>query len=465
MVWGSRLLVIGGHVKGATDDVCEVWMLDTSTSSLEWTRLELKGTSPPPCARGGHTATILRGTNEVVVFGGEDKRGRLLNDVHVIDLKDMTWNTPAKGSVKGAAPTPRKGHVAACLPGGGKDIIYVFGGVASSSSGEVSGELFALDAAAMTWRAVQPGGATRAAPRAGATGAVVGDAWYICGGGGSEGGRKDTVALKRSGGAAAAAGAEVEWVAVTEVETGSSLAAEGATVLAVGGGGGGGANVSLLAFGGYDGVRYSNDVHVMKNPAAAKAKLANGNAATAAAAAAKKPPMTPVKTKAAPPAAAKDDAMTMGAVPPVTTDDKMTPRKPAADVASSVLVESQQLWVDPNGDPFNVVTAGHESAAHELRLMRRQLATAKAELAESEKECAAVRAQLSDEQAKTLRLETQLAELQARESQRAELEQEADTAARRERDRERERGGGGGGGIWGFIAGSAPPYVPSPREK
>ena len=387
-------------------------------------------------------ATVVEGTDEVVVFGGEDKRGRLLDDVHVINLKSMEWVTPGRGAVKGCAPTPRKGHVAACLPGG-KDV-YVFGGVASSSSGEVSGELFALDAEAMTWRAVQPtGDGFKPAPRAGAAGAVVGDAWYITGGGGAEGGRKDTVALKKSPGAAGAgagAGAAVEWVLVAEVEAGSSLAAEGATVVAVGGGSGAGA--SLLSFGGYDGVRYSNDVHVMKHPTAVKTAAANGGTATAAttaaAAAAAKPLVTPVKTKAvtggdnnnddaAAAAAAAADAASMAAaaaggavtVTPAaataaTATEKMTPRKPAADVASSMLVESQQLWVDPHGDPFNVVTAGHESAAHELRLMRRQLASAKSALAESEKECAAVRAQLSDEQAKTLRLEAQLGELQTR---------------------------------------------------
>ena len=54
----------------------------------------------------------------------------------------------------------------------------------------------------------------------------------------------------------------------------------------------------------------------------------------------------------------------------------------------------------------------------------------------------------------------------ARERQRAELEQEADLAgqrrAEREKEQQREKSSGG---IWGFIAGSAPEYVPSPRKK
>ena len=81
----------------------------------------------------------------------------------------------------------------------------------------------------MTWRAVHPAGAAPV-PRASAAGAVVGDAWYITGGGGADGGRRDTVALRVS-----AVDGEVEWTSAAEVDAGSSLAAEGAGVVAVGG--------------------------------------------------------------------------------------------------------------------------------------------------------------------------------------------------------------------------------------
>ena len=107
--------------------------------------------------------------------------------------------------------------------------VFVFGGVARGLAGEVSGELFVLDTMAMTWRAVHPAGAAPV-PRAYAAGAVVGDAWYITGGGGADGGRRDTVALRVS-----AVDGEVEWTSAAEVDAGSSLAAEGAGVVAVGG--------------------------------------------------------------------------------------------------------------------------------------------------------------------------------------------------------------------------------------
>jgi hypothetical protein len=73
------------------------------------------------------------------------------------------------------------------------------------------------------------------------------------------------------------------------------------------------------------------------------------------------------------------------------------------------------VWVDPNGEPFNMHTAAaQESSAHEIMLMRRQLAGVQKALAEAEKESAAARAALSTEQAKTLRLEAECAEVQQR---------------------------------------------------
>ena len=459
VVWGGRIVVIGGHMKGGgsgTQDACDVWMLDPGT--LQWQPLALGGKGPSagvPSARGGHTATLVHGTNKVVVFGGEDRRGRLLNDVHIIDLTAMEWVTPSKGEVKGAVPTPRVGHVAASLPG--RKEIFVFGG---STRTETSGELFALDVDAMTWRVVTPVGANRPAPRAGAAGAVVGDTWFVVGGGDTlAGGRRDTVALRPS----PLSPGHLEWVDVASVAPGSSIAAEGSAVVAVGGGG----NAALLAFGGYDGKRYSRDVHVMKDPAVAvqssekKAKAAsavttaNGDpSGPLVGAAAEAGPVPPTADVAAANQKAADVAATTnrGEVP------AMTPRKPAADVASSVLAESRELWIDPNGEPYSVVSAGHESAAHELKLTRRQLASAKAALTEAEKECAAVRAQLSDEQAKTLRLEAQLAELHNDITARATAVEDAGREATRQEPQLTPTKG-----IWGYIAGSAPEYKPKPK--
>lgn len=40
-------------------------------------------------ARGGHSAALIG--SRLIVFGGEDKQRRLLNDIHILDLETMTW--------------------------------------------------------------------------------------------------------------------------------------------------------------------------------------------------------------------------------------------------------------------------------------------------------------------------------------------------------------------------------------
>ena len=263
VTWGTKVVVIGGYqddkdsvgVNRESSIELDAWTLDTETS--EWARLDLRGPAPP--ARGGHTATLVRGEAgaKIVVFGGEDRRGRLLDDVHVIDLAARSWVAPR---ATGAAPTARAGHVAASFGGGSRAVtdVYVFGGVCAGSAGEVSGELFALDTMSMTWRELEPAGVPPV-PRAGAAGAVVGEAWFVAGGGGAGGGRRDTVALRVE-----PSSGELEWTSAAEVGAGSSLAAEGAGGVAVGGG------AALLAFGGYDGARYSADAHALKRPAAGR---------------------------------------------------------------------------------------------------------------------------------------------------------------------------------------------------
>uniref|UniRef100_A0A251U9R5 Putative kelch-type beta propeller n=1 Tax=Helianthus annuus TaxID=4232 RepID=A0A251U9R5_HELAN len=40
--------------------------------------------------RGGQSVTFAG--SKLIMFGGEDKRRHLMNDVHVLDLETMTWN-------------------------------------------------------------------------------------------------------------------------------------------------------------------------------------------------------------------------------------------------------------------------------------------------------------------------------------------------------------------------------------
>jgi len=55
--------------------------------SSTWSRVEAKGT--PPCARSGHSCTVV-GDKYVVIFGGGSV-SRCFNDVHVLDTQSMEW--------------------------------------------------------------------------------------------------------------------------------------------------------------------------------------------------------------------------------------------------------------------------------------------------------------------------------------------------------------------------------------
>jgi Kelch motif len=40
-------------------------------------------------SRGGQSVTVI--DSQLYMFGGEDKKRRLLNDLHILDLETMTW--------------------------------------------------------------------------------------------------------------------------------------------------------------------------------------------------------------------------------------------------------------------------------------------------------------------------------------------------------------------------------------
>ena len=40
--------------------------------------------------RGGHSTTLVG--SRLIMFGGEDRSRRLLNDVSILDLETMTWD-------------------------------------------------------------------------------------------------------------------------------------------------------------------------------------------------------------------------------------------------------------------------------------------------------------------------------------------------------------------------------------
>lgn len=138
VIVGQRLAVFGG-TNGAKK-VNDLHILDLRTK--EWSKPTCKGT--PPCPRESHTATLF-GEDRLVIFGGSGEgEANYLNDVHVLDLKAMTWASP---EVKGESPAPRDSHTAFAI--GNKLLIY--GG---DCGDRYHGEVDVLDMITMSWSRV-----------------------------------------------------------------------------------------------------------------------------------------------------------------------------------------------------------------------------------------------------------------------------------------------------------------------
>nr|GEU98173.1 hypothetical protein [Tanacetum cinerariifolium] len=164
--WGKKVLLIGGRTAPPTDRVA-VWAFETETEC--WSLMEAKGDIP--VARSGHT--VVQAGSNLILFGGEDTKRRKLNDLHMFDLKSLTW-LPLHS--KGAGPSARCNHVAALYD---DKLLLVFGGTSKSKS---LNDLYSLDFETMTWSRIKIRG-FHPSPRSGCCGVLCGTKWYIAGGG------------------------------------------------------------------------------------------------------------------------------------------------------------------------------------------------------------------------------------------------------------------------------------------
>ncbi|XP_004486044.1 uncharacterized protein [Cicer arietinum] len=164
--WGKKALLIGGKTDLGSDKI-SVWAFDTETEC--WALMEAKGDIP--IARSGHT--IVRANSTLILFGGEDCKRRKLNDLHMFDLKSLTW-LPLHCT--GTAPSPRFNHVASLYDG---KILFIFGGATKSRT---FNDLYSLDFETMAWSKIKVHG-FHPSPRAGCCGVLYGSKWYITGGG------------------------------------------------------------------------------------------------------------------------------------------------------------------------------------------------------------------------------------------------------------------------------------------
>ncbi|KAG2621217.1 acyl-CoA-binding domain-containing protein 5-like isoform X1 [Panicum virgatum] len=163
--WENSVILVGGKTEPASDRL-SVWIFNTETEL--WSLVEAKGDIP--AARSGHT--VIRAGARLILFGGEDTKGKKRHDLHMFDLKSSTW-LPL--NYKGAGPSPRSNHVAALYD---DRILLIFGG---HSKSKTLNDLYSLDFETMVWSRAKTHG-HHPSPRAGCSGALCGTKWYIAGG-------------------------------------------------------------------------------------------------------------------------------------------------------------------------------------------------------------------------------------------------------------------------------------------
>ena len=137
---GASILFFGGHFFGSTKEGY-TYMNDTHVldlNSSRWIKPKVQGT--PPSARFGHTA-LLAGSR-VIIFGGKGKKG-CVKDLHALDPVTMTWYQGPSGA---GSPPPRFNHTANIV-GGTK--MYVFGGQDGKRS---YNDVHILDLEVMAWK-------------------------------------------------------------------------------------------------------------------------------------------------------------------------------------------------------------------------------------------------------------------------------------------------------------------------
>ncbi|XP_042441528.1 acyl-CoA-binding domain-containing protein 5-like isoform X2 [Zingiber officinale] len=178
-----------------------VWSIDLENSTCSF--VETFGKHPR--ARGGQSTTLI--DSKLFMFGGEDRKRNLLNDLYTLDLSTTMWE---EIETKNASPAPRFDHSAAVYA---DQYILIFG---DSSHSICFKDLHLLDLRTMEWSRPQTQGAY-VTPRGGHASTIVEDNWYIVGGGDNISGATETIALNIS---------KLVWSITTSVGKRDPLASE-----------------------------------------------------------------------------------------------------------------------------------------------------------------------------------------------------------------------------------------------
>ncbi|XVE99202.1 hypothetical protein REPUB_Repub03eG0176800 [Reevesia pubescens] len=408
IMWENKLLLLGGHSKKSSDAMIVHFInLETHVCDV----METSGKIP--VARGGHSVTLIG--SKLIVFGGEDRSRKLLNDIHVLDLETMTWSVVEATQTP---PAPRFDHSAAVHA---ERYLLIFGGCSHSI---FFNDLHVLDLQTMEWSLPQIQG-DLVSPRAGHAGISFDEMWYIVGGGDNSNGCLETLALNMS---------KLVWSTLTTLKERHPLASEGLSVCSAIIDG----EKHLVAFGGYNG-KYNSEVFVMKlKPRdSSHPKIFRSPAAAAAAA-----------SVTAAYALAKSEKLDFPQIINLKFNgfENDVPKK---DISTEIDVIKEEK---------KALELSLEEGRAENSRLREKIDELNSNHTELSKELQSVQGQLISERSRCFKLEAQIAELQKMLESLQSIEKEVQILRRQKSALEQEMEISaaqrqGSGGVWRWIAG------------
>ncbi|CAH2044533.1 unnamed protein product [Thlaspi arvense] len=413
--WDNKLLSVGGHTKDPSESM-PVMVFDLHTCT--WSILKTNG--KPPISRGGQSTTLVG--KSLVIFGGQDAKKSLLNDLHVLDLDSMTWN---EIDAVGSPPSPRSDHAAAVHA---ERYLLIFGG---GSHATCFDDLHVLDLQTMEWsRHIQQGESPTS--RAGHAGVTIGENWFIVGGGDTKSGASETVVLNMS---------TLAWSVLTSVQGRVPLASEGLSLVVSSYNG----EDVIVAFGGYNG-RYNNNVNVLKpsHKSSLKSKIMEASPVTDSVSAVNNATTRDIESEIEVSQESKVREIVMDNVNPGSKVEGKSER-----IITALKSEKEEVEVSLSKEKIQTLQLKEELAEIETRNteLYKELQSVRSQLAAEQSRCFKLEVEVAELRQKLQTLETVQKELELLHRQRAVASEQASTNAKRQSS----------GGVWGWLAGTPPP--------
>eukprot|EP00003_Mantamonas_plastica_P030654 TRINITY_DN7702_c0_g1_i1.p1 TRINITY_DN7702_c0_g1~~TRINITY_DN7702_c0_g1_i1.p1 ORF type:complete len:361 (+),score=50.56 TRINITY_DN7702_c0_g1_i1:112-1083(+) len=155
-------------------------------SKHQWKSIAIIGDAPPADIHS-HTMSLDRSNSQAILIGGisqSTNTSELVSVIHILSLKDHSWDVPTTRGQDSQPPLGLHSHVAQLVD----DTLFVFGGIVPTWNQEsqqmeeqYSNTLYALHIPSLTWSIPSQFG-KKPCPRADASASVVASSFLLFGG-------------------------------------------------------------------------------------------------------------------------------------------------------------------------------------------------------------------------------------------------------------------------------------------